>query len=156
MIKKSDEQMPVEVKDILSKYIAFRGDPTNEAYDDARFCSDHSISLAQLREYKLAWPEWATQFLQRKRQLSIERLSNVDDGLFRKAECGDVKAAELLYERLEGYVRPSKAPIINVGLQVNLAEAVRDAHRRGNDADAIDAEGSVDGASDVAEGPSSV
>jgi hypothetical protein len=111
----------------LDKYIDFRIAPEHRSCDDSKFCSEHSIGLGTLRKLKAEHPEWAKEALRRSRDQRVVELLYVDDGVFTQAKHGNVKAAELMYERIEGYVRP-KTPV-QVGVMVNLAGALRDAYQ---------------------------
>lgn len=117
----------MEFPKMLEDYIEFRIDPTNRQSEDSKFCSAHSISLGTLQELKKGNPGWAKDLLARSRDERLSEMLYVDDGVINQAKGGNVKAAELAYERVEGYVRP-KTPI-QVGVMVNLAGALKDAYQ---------------------------
>lgn len=117
-----------KLPDIMERYIEFRTETDEVAPEDSQFCSDVGISVDKLQVLKKENPDWMRQVLQKRRDSYILRLMEVDDGLFRKAVAGDVKAVELIYERWENYVR-KKQTGTNVAVNVTLAGLIRSANR---------------------------
>lgn len=112
--------------DIMERFIEFRSDESNDECDESKFCSENNISLVALKNLKATEKGWKHEVLRRRREDMILSLSQVDKGLLMKARIGDTRAAELLYERLEGYIRP-KAPVVGVNVQFNLAGMLKNA-----------------------------
>lgn len=88
---------------IRDKYIQYRTDPDNDQKHDSFFCSSHGISLDELRELKLRDKKLARDILHARRDKYAKRMAKIDEALFRAAESGDTKAADLLYRRFDGW-----------------------------------------------------
>lgn len=113
---------------IIVKYVEFRTRSEECDPEDSMFCSEEGISIDKLTELKRTNVEWMKEVLQKRRDAYILKLMEVDDGLFRKACLGDVKAIELIYERWDGYVRKKQSGS-EVNVNLTLAGMIRNANR---------------------------
>ena len=90
-------------KSIRDKYIQYRTNPDNDDKSDSHFCTSHEISLDELREMQKTDNRLSRDILQARRETYSQRMSKIDNALFRAAEQGDCKAADLLYRRFDGW-----------------------------------------------------
>lgn len=92
--------MGESVRDI---YVQYRTNPDNDDKSDAYFCTTHGISLDDLRELILNDRKLQVDILKSRRETYAKRMAKIDAALFRAAESGDTKAADLLYRRFDGW-----------------------------------------------------
>ena len=88
---------------IRDKYILYRTDPDNDDKHDSYFCSQYRISLDELKEMKRHDLKLSRDILHARRDLYSKRMAKIDEALFKAAEQGDCKAADLLYRRFDGW-----------------------------------------------------
>ena len=75
---------------------------------DAYFCTENGYSLDALREEKTKNKEWAKTILSKRREGYADQMRTIDEALIQAASRGDVKAAELLYRRFDGWCPTDK------------------------------------------------
>jgi len=92
--------MGIAVRD---KYIQYRTNPDNDVKHDTYFCTSHGISLDELRELQHSDEKLARDILHARRDRYSTRMNKIDEALFKAAESGDTKAADLLYRRFDGW-----------------------------------------------------
>lgn len=92
--------MGISVRD---KYIQYRTNPDNDEKSDAFFCSTNCISLDEINELKSSDNKLYPDILKARRDTYAKKMSKIDAALFRAAEAGDTKAADLLYRRFDGW-----------------------------------------------------
>lgn len=92
--------MGISVRD---KYIQYRTNPDNDEKSDAFFCSTNCISLDEINELKSQDNKLYTDILKARRDTYAKKMSKIDSALFKAAEAGDTKAADLLYRRFDGW-----------------------------------------------------
>jgi len=88
---------------VRDKYIQYRSSPDNDDKSDAYFCTQNAVSLDEIREMKEEDKKLYPDILKYRRAAYAERMSKIDAALFRAAEGGDTKAADLLYRRFDGW-----------------------------------------------------
>ena len=76
-------------KSIRDKYIQYRTNPDNDDKSDSHFCTSHEISLDELREMQKTDNRLSRDILQARRETYSQRMSKIDNALFRSAEQGD-------------------------------------------------------------------
>ena len=89
---------------VIKLYVEWRSNPDNDNKQDSSFASSQSISAETLTSFlsetKINWRE---EILTTRRNTYKEHMTKIDDALFKKAKEGDVRAAELLYKRFDGW-----------------------------------------------------
>ena len=90
-------------KSVRDKYIQYRTNPDNDDKHDSYFCTSHGISLDELREMQHTDDKLARDILHSRRDNYATRMNKIDEALFKAAESGDTKAADLLYRRFDGW-----------------------------------------------------
>jgi len=90
-------------KTVREKYIQYRTNPDNDDKHDTHFCTSHGVSLDELREMQHADHKLAKDILHARRDKYSTRMNKIDEALFKAAEQGDCKAADLLYRRFDGW-----------------------------------------------------
>ncbi len=88
---------------VRDKYIQYRTNPDNDGKSDAFFCSTNCVSLDEINELKAQDKKLHVDILKSRRDTYAKRMSKIDAALFRAAESGDTKAADLLYRRFDGW-----------------------------------------------------
>ena len=88
---------------VRDTYIQYRTNPDNDDKSDAFFCSTNCISLDELNELLHSDKKIQADILKSRRATYAKRMKKIDASLFRAAEAGDTKAAELLYRRFDGW-----------------------------------------------------
>ena len=88
---------------VRDKYIQYKIDPDNDGKSDSFFCTVHGISLDELRAMKEQDKLLSRDILHARREKYSKRMTKIDEALFKAAEGGDTKAAELLYRRFDGW-----------------------------------------------------
>jgi len=88
---------------VRDKYIQYRSNPDNDDKSDAYFCTQNAVSLDEIREMKEEDKKLYPDILKSRRLAYSERMTKIDAALFRAAEGGDTKAADLLYRRFDGW-----------------------------------------------------
>jgi len=88
---------------VRDKYIQYRSSPDNDDKSDAYFCTQNAVSLDEIREMKEEDKKLYPDILKSRRLAYSERMTKIDAALFRAAEGGDTKAADLLYRRFDGW-----------------------------------------------------
>lgn len=87
----------------LSDYEEFRSDPTNDATTDGMWCGQNGLDIVELKKWKMTHPDRMFSILERRRSRYAEKLIEVDQALFRKAQEGDARSIELLWSRFESW-----------------------------------------------------
>jgi hypothetical protein len=90
-------------KSIRDIYVQYRTNPDNDDKSDSYFCSAYGFALDELRRIIIADKKLRQDILKARREVYDERMAKVDEALFRAAERGDTKAADLLYRRFDGW-----------------------------------------------------
>jgi len=90
-------------KSVRDKYIHYRTNPDNDEKSDAFFCTSHGIGLDELKEMFLHDSKLSRDILHARRDKYATRMNKIDEALFKAAESGDTKAADLLYRRFDGW-----------------------------------------------------
>jgi len=88
---------------VRDKYIQYRSNPDNDDKSDAYFCTSNQISLDELQELIRQDRKLQSDILKSRRATYAIRMKKIDAALFRAAESGDTKAADLLYRRFDGW-----------------------------------------------------
>jgi len=88
---------------VRDKYIQYRMSPDNDERSDAYFCTTHSVPLDDLRTMQRGDIKLEKDILHARRDTYSKRMAKIDQALFRAAEQGDCKAADLLYRRFDGW-----------------------------------------------------
>jgi hypothetical protein len=89
---------------IVEEYISFRMQPTNDDTSDSIFCTKHNIALKTLKKIlQETKTDYKSKIVDERRATYKHRMLEVDDALFKRAKAGDVRAAELLYKRWDGW-----------------------------------------------------
>ena len=88
---------------VRDKYIQYRTNPDNDEKSDAYFCTSNCISLDEIQELKSQDKKLFADILKSRRNTYAKRMSKIDHALFRAAEAGDTKAADLVYRRFDGW-----------------------------------------------------
>ena len=88
---------------VRDNYIQYRSNPDNDDKSDAYFCTSHQISLDELQELIKQDKKLQVDILKARRSTYAKRMKKIDAALFRAAEAGDCKAADLLYRRFDGW-----------------------------------------------------
>ena len=88
---------------VRDKYIQYRTNPDNDDKSDAYFCTSNCISLDEIQELKSQDKKIFADILKARRNTYAKRMSKIDHALFRAAEAGDTKAADLVYRRFDGW-----------------------------------------------------
>jgi len=88
---------------VRDKYIHFRINPDNDDRSDAYFCTSNNVALGDVHEMKAGDAKLAKDILHARRDTYSKRMAKIDQALFRAAEQGDCKAADLLYRRFDGW-----------------------------------------------------
>ena len=88
---------------IRERYVQYRTNPDNDDKHDSYFCSSNGISLDELRELQHTDDKLARDILHARRDKYATRMNKIDEALFKAAESGDTKAADLLYRRFDGW-----------------------------------------------------
>jgi hypothetical protein len=81
----------------------YRTNPDNDDKSDAYFCTSNRISLDELQELIKTDNKLQKDILKARRDTYAKRMKKIDSALFRAAEAGDTKAADLLYRRFDGW-----------------------------------------------------
>jgi hypothetical protein len=89
-------------RELYDRYVAFRGDPSNDETTDGQFVAQIGLSPAAVDVLR-ASSETADRVLIERRKRMAKHLQEVDDGLLKKAKAGDTRAASLVYARFEGW-----------------------------------------------------
>lgn len=90
-------------KSVRDKYIQYRTNPDNDDKSDAHFCTSHGVSLDEVREMQKTDETLPEAILKSRRSKYSTRMAKIDEALFRSAEQGDTKSADLLYRRFDGW-----------------------------------------------------
>jgi hypothetical protein len=90
-------------KSVRDKYIQYRTNPDNDEKSDAFFCTSHGVSLDELKEMFIDDTKLSRDILHARRDNYAKRMNKIDEALFKAAEMGDHKAADLLYRRFDGW-----------------------------------------------------
>lgn len=88
---------------ILSDYIPFRSDPSNDHVTDGQWCGTHGLSIVELKKWKMENSKEMFIILEKRRSRYAENLIEVDQALFTKAKQGDARSIELLWSRFENW-----------------------------------------------------
>lgn len=88
---------------VRDTYIQYRTNPDNDEKSDAYFCTSHGISLDELQELIRNDRKLQIDILKSRRATYAKRMTKIDAALFKAAEGGDTKAADLLYRRFDGW-----------------------------------------------------
>lgn len=88
---------------VRDKYILFRTNPDNDERSDSFFCTQNDVSLDEVNAMKSSDQRLYEDILKGRRAQYAKRMSKIDAALFRAAEGGDTKAADLLYRRFDGW-----------------------------------------------------
>ena len=88
---------------VRDKYIQYRTNPDNDEKSDAFFCSTNCVSLDEINELKSQDHKIYPDILKARRDKYAKRMAKIDHALFRAAEAGDTKAADLIYRRFDGW-----------------------------------------------------
>jgi len=88
---------------VRDKYISYKTNPENDDKSDSYFCTLHGLSLDELREMKSTDPTLSRDILKARRENYAKRMNKIDEALFKAAESGDTKAADLLYRRFDSW-----------------------------------------------------
>lgn len=88
---------------VRDKYIHYRTNPDNDDKSDAYFCTSNCISLDELNELKSSDKKLNVDILKSRRATYAKHMKNIDAALFKAAEMGDTKAADLIYRRFDGW-----------------------------------------------------
>jgi hypothetical protein len=88
---------------VRDKYIQYRTNPDNDDKSDAYFCTSNSISLDEINELRAQDKKLFQDILKARRETYARKMAKIDAALFQAAECGDTKAADLLYRRFDGW-----------------------------------------------------
>lgn len=86
---------------LIDEYI--KAKITQPSLTDSYFCTDKGYTLEALREAKAQNKEWAKTVLAKRREGYADQMRVIDEALIQAAARGDVKAAELLYRRFDGW-----------------------------------------------------
>jgi hypothetical protein len=88
---------------VRDKYIKYRTNPDNDDKSDAFFCTQNCISLDEINEMRSIDKKLNSDILKARRDTYAKRMAKIDHALFRAAEAGDTKAADLIYRRFDGW-----------------------------------------------------
>ena len=125
-------------KSIRDRYIQYRTNPKNDECSISHFATSYGYSVP---EVKLALANDRTlekDILEARRAKYAARMQKIDDALFKAAENGETKAADLLYRRFDNY-HPSVVEQTNTFYNfTDIIKAVREQNnptvpRRPND-----------------------
>lgn len=88
---------------IRDTYIQYRTNPDNDVNSLSHFCTRHGFVLEEVRTALTNDPLLEKDILDARRQKYAQRMQKIDDALFKSAERGDTRAADLLYRRFDGW-----------------------------------------------------
>jgi len=88
---------------IRDRYIQYRTDPDNDIHSLSHFCTRYGFSLSDVKQTLHGDKQLENDILDARRNKYAKRMQKIDDALFKSAEDGDTKAADLLYRRFDGW-----------------------------------------------------
>ena len=88
---------------VRDTYIQYRTNPDNDDKSDSYFCTSYGVSLDELQELIKSDKKLQNDILKSRRTTYAKRMKKIDAALFRAAEAGDCKAADLLYRRFDNW-----------------------------------------------------
>ena len=93
----------MDSKSVIDAYILYRANPDNDEKSDTAFVTTHGITVGTLKKAKQEYGKWAKAALEARRERYAEKISKIDSALFKAASNGDIKAADLIYRRFDGW-----------------------------------------------------
>ena len=90
-------------KTIRDNYVLYRTNPDNDDNSLSHFCTRYEYSLSEARTALQDDKNLEKRILEARRNMYAKRMQKIDDALFKSAETGDVRAADLLYRRFDGW-----------------------------------------------------
>lgn len=90
-------------KNVRDSYIQYRQDPDNDDNLLSHFCSKYGFDLSAVRKQLVDDKDIENDILVARREMYAKRMKKIDDALFKSAEQGDTRAADLLYRRFDGW-----------------------------------------------------
>jgi hypothetical protein len=88
---------------IRDKYVQYRTDPDNDEKSLSHFVTKFGYSLDEAKDALKHDKSLEKDILDARRKKYAKRMQKIDDALFRSAETGDTRAADLLYRRFDGW-----------------------------------------------------
>ena len=110
---------------MLDRYIRFRSNPDNDDKADTFFCTAVGTTLQILKKLKKENKSWSAKALKLRREVYSEKMMKVDSALFKAAQNGDTRAADLLYRRFDNW-SPKQAELQVTNNFVNFSDLVKD------------------------------
>ena len=88
---------------IRDSYIQYSTNPDNDVNSLSHFCTRYGFALDEVKEVLNGDRNLEQDVLDARRAKYADRMKKIDDALFKSAEEGDTKAADLLYRRFDGW-----------------------------------------------------
>ena len=88
---------------VRDDYVQYRTNPDNDTHSLSHFCSTFGYALDDVRKTLAGDANLEKDILDARRLRYAERMRKIDDALFKSAEAGDVRAADLLYRRFDNW-----------------------------------------------------
>jgi len=88
---------------IRDTYILYRTNPDNDEHSIAHFCTSYGFILSDVKDALKNDQTLEKDILDARRAKYAYRMQKIDDALFKSAETGDTRAADLLYRRFDGW-----------------------------------------------------
>ena len=88
---------------IRDRYIQYRTNPDNDSNSIAHFATSYGYSVPEVKAALANDTGLERDILDARRKKYARRMQKIDDALFRSAETGDTRAADLLYRRFDGW-----------------------------------------------------
>lgn len=114
-------------KSVRDMYVQYRTNPDNEDKNDSHFCTLHGVSPDELREIKKSDSSLHKDILSARRNHYAQKMTKIDEALFKAAEGGDTKAADLLYRRFDGW---NPKIVEETNNYYNFADMVKGIHKK--------------------------
>jgi len=90
-------------KTIRDKYVQYRTNPDNDARSFSHFATMCGYTLSEVKDAVAHDKDIEKDILVARRNKYAKRMQKIDDALFKSAEDGDTRAADLLYRRFDGW-----------------------------------------------------
>lgn len=84
-------------------YVQYRTNPDNDVNSLSHFCTRHGYSLDEVNAALSDDKHLEKDILDARRDKYAKRMQKIDDALFKSAEHGDTRAADLLYRRFDNW-----------------------------------------------------
>lgn len=88
---------------IRDNYILYRTNPDNDDKSLSHFATGHGYTLDEVKISLRGDKTIDKDILDARRKKYAKRMQKIDNALFKSAETGDTRAADLLYRRFDGW-----------------------------------------------------